>query len=518
MERTAKLTNLVNMNPSKHQPRTAIASVLAALSLFGCDQGQPGAPVQVASDAAPAPLPLTTDAPPAFSPAPAPAALARAPAARYVYLNDPRQQYAYADRAYGVADVLGDTPPDYGFDYEGAQPWAWRGDGFVRVVEPTPSGERYYYYETGAASPYLIQDGPYSYAYSGGDLVVVYGPGGRALPPSQAQTRAALAGRYLYRARALYQAALAAQRRAVTVDAWRQRREGIDSERADWSQEQARYPEWRDYHDAHQAQNNSDLQNERGRRQAEAQGYRQALSAPQVAAGALMAAAAHAAAQSALRSEPPRPPQPPAPARDDHPAAPVSVAQPTPAPKPTLDHGPGPRQPGANGDHPHGSPPAQPPATPSAPSAPQAANRPLFGQPAGPDHRHEDRLPPPAAAPSAPANIPLVSPRPKLSTPDTQVHAHRPNGPPARPQIMPQARPAAPAPAPAPQLHEPPKAPPAPTPPPPKPPAAPPKTVVPPTPTQPPAIVTPTPKPEAPLAPKPEHKKDKGPPDHPPQG
>ena len=159
----------------------------------------------------PPPLPLTNQAAPPSPRAPSAADLPPAPAAALAYLDDPLQQYAFEDRAANLSQVLGDTPPDYGFDFGGTEPWVWRGDGFVKVIEPTSNGNRSYYYDAGAASPYLVMDGGYGYAFASGRLVVVYGPEGQALAGTDAQYRADLAGRYLVRARALYAAALAAQ-------------------------------------------------------------------------------------------------------------------------------------------------------------------------------------------------------------------------------------------------------------------------------------------------------------------
>ncbi len=423
----------------ERRPLTAMACVLGALALAGCGQNSAGTPAQTAlqAQALPPPLPLTTDAAPPPPPAPAASALPSAPPADVSYLQDPSQQYAFADRAANLAQVLGDTPPDYGFDYDGTQPWAWRGDGFVRVVEPTPDGERYYYYDAGSSSPYLIQDGGYAYGFSGGNLVVIYGPNGRVLGDDQAQVRAELAGRYLARARAIYDAALDSQRRAVALDAWREKRAAIDEERAQWEQQQSEYADWRSYHDDHQAEDQSYWQGERDRRQAEADQYHQALSVRpggDVAPIATLLAAAAAAYGATHAGQPANAPRPPL-------AATGAQHGPGPGagPPPRADQGPvsGPPAPGQNGDH-HHDQPAQPPAPPrEAPVPPQALpglqrDRQTHDQPAPQNHPAE------GPAPGRPVadHAPLQGPRPGPQAHAPEAHAPAPT---------PQARPAPPA-------------------------------------------------------------------------
>ena len=41
---------------------------------------------------------------------------------------DPGQGYGYADMPrFSYDEALGDAPPDYAFDYDGVDPWAWQG-------------------------------------------------------------------------------------------------------------------------------------------------------------------------------------------------------------------------------------------------------------------------------------------------------------------------------------------------------------------------------------------------------
>lgn len=255
----------------------AILAALSAAALTGCNQ-QPAQHSQTAQVLdQPPPLPLTTADVPQAAPAPVGTALPAAPAARVASVASPRDRYAYADRAYQVARVLGDAPPDYAFDYEGTRPWVWRSSRATRLVERTPEGQRFYYYDPGQSYPYLVQDGGYSYGYSNGQLVVVYDSSGRPLDPAYVSERADLAGRYLYRAQQLYNSALTSQRQAVAAARWQERRAEIDAERTRWEQQQQEYADWRAYHDDHAAQEQAYWQDEQARRAAEAERYNQAL-------------------------------------------------------------------------------------------------------------------------------------------------------------------------------------------------------------------------------------------------
>ena len=109
--------------------RLALIAATAGLALAACNQ----AAVPTAANAtAPAPLaalPLAMDAAPTIAPAPTATALPAAPPANVGRLADPRQAYAFADRAEAMNAGFGDAPPDYTFDYGGGQrPWVWRAD------------------------------------------------------------------------------------------------------------------------------------------------------------------------------------------------------------------------------------------------------------------------------------------------------------------------------------------------------------------------------------------------------
>jgi hypothetical protein len=254
----------------------ALAALCTALALAGCDKTQTSsaAPLQA--------LPLTTADTPAAAPAPTGAALPAAPAAKVVRVSDPRDRYAYLERAYAASRAYADAPPDYAVDYQGERPWIWRGgDGSERVVERTPAGLRYFYYKPGADQPYLVQDPDgYAYGYGDGQLAAVYGPGGAVLPDYEAERRAEMAGRYLAWASALRAASLNGQRQAVEQARWDERRAQISAEQSAWAADQSRQQAWAAYHDAHQAELDAHWANERAQREAEAARYAQASPPP----------------------------------------------------------------------------------------------------------------------------------------------------------------------------------------------------------------------------------------------
>src|SRR6516225_1613423 len=95
-----------------------LAAACAGLALAGCKQNE-----STAAAAEPPPplaaLPPTTGAAPPLAPAPTAAQLAPAAPARVGRLADPRQGYAFADRAYAMGRAFGEAPPDYAFDDNG---------------------------------------------------------------------------------------------------------------------------------------------------------------------------------------------------------------------------------------------------------------------------------------------------------------------------------------------------------------------------------------------------------------
>jgi len=259
----------------------ALTGALASLTLSACNK--PAPPTQDASLAAaidttaaplagaPAGALAPTDTSPAAPAAEAPAAdaLAPAPPAPVAAPPPPAQQYRYIDQAASLSAAFADTPPDYTVDYQGTRPWIWRsGDGAYRIVEAAPGGERYFYFMPGAATPFLVRDSNYTYAYDQGRLVVVYAADGRPLAPTLAARQVALAGRYLARARGLYSAALHEKRQAAHAANWQARRAPILAQQQQWRQQQQANQQWRAWHDQHAAAGQAKLDRERTQRQA----------------------------------------------------------------------------------------------------------------------------------------------------------------------------------------------------------------------------------------------------------
>jgi hypothetical protein len=233
-------------------------ALFASAGLAGC-QPQAG---QVSA------LPLTTaDAPP-LADAPPPGELPAAGPTPIAYLGDPDQGYAFADRAWAMSTAFGDSPPDYAFDDDGVTPWVWvSGDNEWCLAEAVPGGERYYYFEPGAAEPFFVEDPDYGYGYEGGDLVAVYDHSGRELPPGDYGAYAANAGRYLARGRALRQAAASAPKQAVAANNWNARRGLITAQQAAWSRTATSDPAWRAYHNQHQGEEQAHWASEAARRE-----------------------------------------------------------------------------------------------------------------------------------------------------------------------------------------------------------------------------------------------------------
>jgi hypothetical protein len=234
-------------------PMLAAAAPLAlALALSACNRAPAPAAHQANVDAAtlpPLPASLPLSAAPVSGPIAVAPALAELPRARpldYGFVPDGRD-YAWIDRADMLFDTIGDAPPDYGFDYDGTEPWAWEtADGYAILSEPVFDGYRTYYYEPGAADPFLVRDADYSYGYGEGRLVAVY-RGGRLLGRAEAIRRAEAAARYFDRARVLRNADRAVDRRPVAALRWARQRPAFDTARAAWTNAREREPAWRDW-------------------------------------------------------------------------------------------------------------------------------------------------------------------------------------------------------------------------------------------------------------------------------
>lgn len=159
-------------------------------------------------------------------------------------LGNDSGDYGLLALAVSLAAMLGDSPPDYGYSYDGVSPWAWQtGDGYYRYAEPIDDGYRYYYYEPGGHRPFLVSDPYYSYGYRDDRLVAIYDRGGRRVDARRAELQLRAAKAYYARADRLYEAAQR-DRYGVPAPLWARQRGTIAAERDRWYREQAERPAW----------------------------------------------------------------------------------------------------------------------------------------------------------------------------------------------------------------------------------------------------------------------------------
>lgn len=234
-------------------------SGVAAMALAGCREDVARTPEPLFVPAATAEaygLPLAPEFE-ALPPAPP------APVQMAAYQPD----YGYAERAYAMDQAFYEAPPDYGFSYIDAQPWAWRShDGYEMFVEPIDDGYRYYYYEPGAEYPFFVRAPDYGYGYGeGGVLTVVYSTAGAILPYGYLDDQAPRAGRYWARAHSLRSAARH-HPAPVVYDAWLLRRPTFVASQSPWMQAAVREDKWRRHRDRQEAKEIRKFERERERR------------------------------------------------------------------------------------------------------------------------------------------------------------------------------------------------------------------------------------------------------------
>ena len=259
------------------------AGLLLTAVLAGCNSGTaPGASPSDAgtgdasSDAAAAALPLSTGAPVAVVAAPPVSALPAAAAVPVRRLANRRAGYAYLDRAYYQQGAVQDAPPDYTFDDNGVRPWTWATrDGSRVITEPVSGGYRYYYYQAGADSPYLVRDPRYSYAYDNGALVDVFSASGQEIDYASSPEQVGYAGRYLGRGQYLYRGASSGQRVPVNARAWNDHRAEIAAQHAAWHQQINNNPDWSAWNDQHRDDEQRVWNDDRQQHQAAAQQFGQ---------------------------------------------------------------------------------------------------------------------------------------------------------------------------------------------------------------------------------------------------
>jgi len=174
--------------------------------------------------------------------------------------------YGYAERAYELDRTFYESAPDYGFVYDGVEPWVWESDDdWLMYAEPLAVGFRYYYYQPGADYPYFVRDPDYAYGYDHGRLTTIYDGRGRLLPATYLRARADRADRYRDRAHALREAA-ARRRIPVAEDRWRERRPAVVASQSRWIQAAERQPDWKRYRASHDRGGEARVEVERERR------------------------------------------------------------------------------------------------------------------------------------------------------------------------------------------------------------------------------------------------------------
>ena len=133
--------------------KAALAGVAlgALVPLAACNQGvSEKASVQSGLPELPATLPLALGDERPVTYAPPVEKLPKVKQIKAARVANPDDYYAYADDAWSYYDALGDAPPDYGFYYDGVEPWGWQGyDDSMMFVEPLDAGYRYYSYRPG---------------------------------------------------------------------------------------------------------------------------------------------------------------------------------------------------------------------------------------------------------------------------------------------------------------------------------------------------------------------------------
>jgi uncharacterized membrane protein YgcG len=174
--------------------------------------------------------------------------------ARVIPVRQTYDGYALAERAYAYDRVAWEGPPDYGFQYDEVEPWAWQTAGDeLMFAEPLDEGYRFYYYEEGEAYPYFVRDPQYGYAYGDdGALAAVFTAAGALLGSDQIYGMANIAGAYLTRAQDMRRVYYAEPRYAlasdpVWYDRWEDRAPVLRSAWQPWMTAADQAEPWRSY-------------------------------------------------------------------------------------------------------------------------------------------------------------------------------------------------------------------------------------------------------------------------------
>ena len=169
--------------------------------------------------------------------------------ARLAPVDDYYDGYAIAERAYAYDRAAYRAPPDYGFRYGDADPWAWQlANDSLMFAEPYGDDYRFYYYEPGEAYPYFVRDDRYGYAYGeNGALMALFSAAGALLPNSELGSVADIAGRYLARGYDLRDTYYDSPRYAVAEPLWIERAPLIYAAQEPWILAAEQVPVWRQY-------------------------------------------------------------------------------------------------------------------------------------------------------------------------------------------------------------------------------------------------------------------------------
>lgn len=161
--------------------------------------------------------------------------------------------YLWLALAAGLAGVLGESPPDYAFGYDGVQPWAWEtGDRYVRYAEPVYGGYRYYYYAPDTYRPFFVSDPYYSYGYRDDRLVMVYDRQGRVVDGTRAWRQRLAAREYYSRGEHLFRAGRKHEHFGVPARLWDDHRGRIRDHLGGWDEARRDRGDWQRWDTRHE--------------------------------------------------------------------------------------------------------------------------------------------------------------------------------------------------------------------------------------------------------------------------
>lgn len=141
---------------------------------------------------------------------------------------------AHADALW---QLIGSAPPDFAFNMDGYEPWAWKlQDGHYILMEDIPLGRslRSYYFAPGDQLPFLVTDANYSYVIEQGRVVRAYTLGGVLMGPEVAGPLLAGGSGLADRGRAL-RAAAEREHRLIYPGSWADAGYYVDRFQRQWA-------------------------------------------------------------------------------------------------------------------------------------------------------------------------------------------------------------------------------------------------------------------------------------------